>query len=203
MGYVRLKPRKWPVNQDEDSRNEFKERIHNIRVVPGIDIWFYDETGFEGDPVPRRIICHKGERARIYYLGSHVRASILGAVRPRDGKFVSLIMPFVDTEIFQCFIYEFNKAVDRNKKNIVILDNAKWHKTERLEWGIVEPLYLPTYSPDLNPIEELWLSIKSKFFSWFWAKSGNELDDHIEEALKYYIARPYLVKSICSMKTFD
>ena len=155
MGYVRLKPRKWSANQDEEGRKEFKERIHNIRAVSEIDIWFCDETGFEGDPVPRRIICRRGDRPRIYYSGSHVRASVLGAVRPRDGKLVSLIMPFVNSDIFQCFIDEFNKAVDRNNKNLVILDNATWHKTKRLEWGILEPIYLPTYSPDLNPVEEL------------------------------------------------
>ena len=112
-------------------------------------------------------------------------------------------MPFVNSEIFQCFLDELNKVVNRNNKNIVILDNAKWHKTKSLEWGILEPKYLPTYSPDLNPIEELWLSIKNEFFNWFWAKSGKELDDHIEKALKYYITRPHLVKSICSMRVFD
>jgi len=48
----------------------------------------------------------------------------------------------------------------------VVLDNAKFHKSERTKeiikqhyWDIV---FLPPYSPDLNPIEKFWANLKSK-----------------------------------------
>ncbi|MDI6786731.1 MAG: transposase [bacterium] len=85
----------------------------------------------------------------------------------------------------------------------MILDNASWHKTLRLNWRILEPIYLPAYWPDLNPIEELWLAIKREFFSWFWTNKEEILDEQVEMALKYYIDRPDLVKSICSMSNYD
>ena len=153
-------------------------------------------------PCERRIMCLKGSRPTIPYYGSHVRASVVGAVRPRDGKFVSLLMPYVNTDIFQGFLNELARHVDRDRRNIIILDNASWHKTKKLDWGIWEPKYLPTYSSDLNPIEELWLAIKSQFFSWFWTKDEEELDDQVEHALKHYLDRPHLVKSICAMTNF-
>lgn len=202
MGYVRVKPRKWPAKQNEQSRNEFKQEIQVIINRPGIDIWVCDETGFEGDPQPRQIICRRGEKPRISYFGNHLMTSVLGAVRPADGKFTCLMMPYVDSEIFQYFVRELNKEIDQRKRNILLMDRAKWHLAGKLDWGILEPKYLPAYSPDLNPIEELWLAIKRDYFSWFWTNNHDALDDHLEIALKYYINNPDLVKSICSMRTF-
>lgn len=202
MGYVRVKPRKWSAKQDEPARQEFRKEIQIIRKEPKIDMWFCDETGFEGDPQPRQIICQRGEKPRIGYFGSHIRTNVLGAVRPPDGKFVSLMMPYIDTEIFQYFINELTLGIDKSNRNILIMDRAKWHLAKRLDWGKIEPWYLPAYSPDLNPIEELWLAIKREFFSWFWTEDHDELDNHLEKALKSYINCPDLVKSICSMKTF-
>jgi transposase len=47
---------------------------------------------------------------------------------------------------------------------IVILDNAKAHKVkgvrERIEGAGARVLYLPPYSPDLNPIEMAWSKLK-------------------------------------------
>ena len=191
-----------PGRQDAAARLQFVSQIKIIRKEPWLDIWFCDETGFAGDPVPRQIMCLKGSRPTIPYYGSHVRSNVVGAVKPKDGKFVSIVTPFVDTGVFQEFIKELETEANKERRNIVILDNAAWHKTKKLDWGILEPMYLPTYSPDLNPIEELWLALKREFFSWFWTKDEAELDDHVELALKYYIDRPSLVKSICAMSTF-
>jgi transposase len=44
----------------------------------------------------------------------------------------------------------------RNKKVILVLDNASWHKAKSLNWHHIEPVYLPPYSPDFNPIERFW-----------------------------------------------
>lgn len=186
-----------PVQQDETQRGVFLKQIELIKVQPKIDYWYSDESGFEGDPIPRRVLCLKGNRPIISYTGSHIRANVIGAVRPADGKFVSLIMPYVDTEIFQIFINELHRYINKNKRNIIILDNAAWHITKRLNWGMLEAKYLPAYSPDLNPIEQLWLVLKNNFFTWFSAKRHDELDDHLELALKFYIERPEIVKSIC------
>jgi transposase len=186
-----------PAQQDEQQRAVFQGEIGIIKKEPAIDYWYSDESGFEGDPIPRRVLCLKGARPIIPYTGSHIRSNVIGAVRPRDGKFVSLIMPYVDTEIFQIYINELHQYLDKSKRNIIILDNARWHITRRLNWGLLEVKYLPAYSPDFNPIERLWLDIKNNFFTWFSAKTSDELDNHLEESLKFYIKRSDLVKSIC------
>lgn len=202
MGYVRLRPRKWPEKQDEQARESFRKDITVLKQTPKTDLWFCDETGIQGDPEPREILALKGSRIRLPYTGSHIRSSVIGAVRPQDGKFVCLLLPYVDSETFQIYVDELNRRVRYRRKNIVVLDNASWHKTRSLKWGILEPCYLPTYSPDLNVIERLWLVVKRDFFSWFYTQNHDLLDDRITEALNFYIERPDRVRSICNMNTF-
>ena len=43
----------------------------------------------------------------------------------------------------------------KGKRLLLVLDNASWHKTKRLDWHHIEPVCLPPYSPDFNPIERL------------------------------------------------
>ncbi len=197
MGYVRLRPRLWPLYQDEEKRERFKEELVELENSPDVEIWYGDESGFQGDPKPRRVLCKKGSRPRISYTGAHLKENVIGAVRPSDGEFVSLIMPTSNTFTFQLFLDEMQKYISSEKRVILILDNAGWHKTKALNWGGIEPFYLPAYSPDLNPIERLWLDIKERFFNSFTAVELDELTDHLIEALRYYIYRPSICKSLC------
>lgn len=202
MGYVRIKPRKWAEGQNEQARQDFKEHIRMLERKNNVDLWFSDESGFTGDPMPRYLMAKKGTRIHLPYFGAHIRSNAIGAVKINDGKFFSLIMPYVNTEIFQIFINELNKHIDHNKRNILVLDNASWHKAKQLDWMDIKPLFLPPYSPDLNPIELLWLAIKKQDFTWFWTKDHAQLDDHLQNSLKYFIDNPTLVQSICSMSNF-
>jgi len=204
MGYVRTKPRRMPAQQKQEKykREECIKEIAILRQNRELDLWFYDETGFEGDSTPRYVWNKKGLAVELPYYGTHMRTSITGAVRPRDGEFFSLILPYVDTDMFQLFIDEFHAHINASRRNIVVLDNASWHKAKRLQWGKLKPLFLPPYSPDLNPIEQLWRGMKESFFSCFYTHSHDELDDHIETAVKYFMDRKHLVRSICAMNTF-
>ena len=74
-----------------------------------------------------------------------------------------MIFDGVDTDVFQYyldFLAEEIPPLD-SKRRLLIVDNASWHKAQRLNWHHFEVHYLPGYSPDLNPIERLWLRLKS------------------------------------------
>jgi transposase len=62
-----------------------------------------------------------------------------------------------------------------------------WHKCKSNPWGAFEPGYLPPYSPDLNPIERLWLILKAEGFSSFIAKDRQALIDRLDPALNWLI----------------
>jgi hypothetical protein len=60
----------------------------------------------------------------------------------------------------QLFLSELAKNFN-NKKVILVMDGAGWHHSKELKIPTnFTLLYLPPYSPELNPIERLWLYIK-------------------------------------------
>jgi len=74
-----------------------------------------------------------------------------------------LIVSGVDTDVSQFFLDEMAKAVPRREemRQLLVVDNASWHKATRLNWHHFEPVFLPSYSPDFNPIERLWLRLNA------------------------------------------
>ena len=82
----------------------------------------------------------------------------------------------------------------------LIVDNASWHKSQRLNWHHFEVHYLPGYSPNFNPIERLWLRLKADFFSDFIAKSPDELTQRLCHALTSFMNDPEKVVSQCAFR---
>lgn len=72
---------------------------------------------------------------------------------------------YADTYVFNLWIEKF--LVSNLEPGLtVILDNASFHKSlrtiELIEGAGCRVLFLPPYSPDLNPIENIWAAIKAQ-----------------------------------------
>ncbi len=157
---------------------------------PKIDIWYLDETGVEADPRPKRRWAEKGKELRVTKNGGHIRMNVCGMVCPRTGDFYALEFTHVDTDVFQVFLEQANKDIKLERsRNIIICDNATWHKTKSLNWGKFEVLFLPPYSPDLNPIERLWRIMKAEWFTDFIAKTRPQLIERLDAALCWLVDR--------------
>ena len=196
-------PRPWPERQDEQKRAEFKGQLEQWSAQPELfELWFSDESGIEGDPWPRRRWVQPGKPRTVPYLGDHIRQNVVGAVCPQSGELFSLIVDGVDTDVFQLFLDEFAKAVPKKegKRQLLILDNASWHKSAHLNWHHFEPTYLPPYSPDFNPIERLWLRLKADWFWDFIARTDQELTDRLILALKSFIEDQQKTRSVCAIR---
>lgn len=199
----RLKvPRPWPDRQDEEKRKAFIERIKSLLTDSDIELWYADESGLEGDPRPRRRWAKKGSKPKVPRNGDHIRMNVMGIIGPRTGEFYALEFTHSDSECFQAFLNHANNDLKfQRRRNILICDNASWHKSKTLEWGQFEPLYLPPYSPDLNPIERLWLLIKAYWFTDFIAKTREQLIERIDKALLWVMARRNDNQITCSITT--
>ena len=199
----RLKvPQPWPDRQDEALRQAFIAQLRQWMSDGQIDLWYMDETGIEGDPRPRRRWAKVGEKTRITRNGEHLRRSATGMVCPRTGLFYALMFQHSDTEAFQIFLDHANRDMHFERpRNLLICDNASWHKSKSLRWGQFEPIYLPPYSPDLNPIERLWLVMKAEWFNDFIAKDGLELEERLAQALCWLIGRSEGNQTTCSIQS--
>jgi transposase len=202
--YFTLKvPQSWPERQNEAERQAFLEQLQNYLRATEIDIWYLDEMGVEGDPLPRRRWAQKGAKIRVPYYGEHLRMKVTGMICPRTGEFYALEFTHTDSEVFQAFLNHANKDLNlERRRNLLICDNATWHKKKSLDWGHFEPVYLPPYSPDLNPIERLWLLIKAEWFTDFIAKNREQLIERLDQALLWVINRKEHNQQTCSIRNY-
>lgn len=197
-----LVPRPWPDRQDDVKRAAYLEILREHLKDSGIEMWYADESGFEGDPRPRRRWASVGSAPTRVKNGGHIRSNVTGVVCPRTGEFCALEFSHSDAECFQHFLDEANSTLTFERAtNLIVLDNASWQKAKGLKWGKFTPLYLPPYSPDFNPFEVLWLQVKNDFFADYIAKTRDELSDRIGEAMRFVFQNPETVRSWCTIKT--
>ena len=197
----RLKvPQPWPDRQDENARQAWLERLRGLLADDQVDLWYMDEMGVEGDPRPRRRWAKAGEKTRVTKNGDHLRMNVTGMICPRTGEAFMLEFSHNDRELFQAFLDEAQREVATTRtRNILICDNASWHKSASNVWGKFEPLFLPPYSPDLNPIERLWLLIKAEWFSDFVAKNRDALIERLDLALNWVMNRRLENQRTCAI----
>src|SRR5262245_8106470 len=96
---------------------------------------------------------------------------LYGAVSPKDGTCVYLIMPTSNTASFQAFLDVLARKFAR-QDILLVLDGAPNHRCGHLIVpDNITLLYLPPYSPELNPKENLWDEIREKIFKNYALKS--------------------------------
>jgi len=202
--YARRIPRPVPEPPDKDlwiaQREGFAAELLGLLEDPAVDTFFGDEAGFEGDPRPRQRWVKRGSRPTQPYYGGHIRQNVVGAVNPRSGQLVSLIVPHNDTEVFQAFLDTMAQEVpaEEGKRVVLVLDNASWHKSKCLCWHHIEAKFLPAYSPDFNPIERLWQHLKGHHLAGFLTKRGEELSDKLFDSIRQLLASPETLRSVCA-----
>jgi transposase len=109
-----------------------------------------------------------------------------------------LVLPAPDTECFQIFLNVLAKKYAR-QDILLFVDGAGNHRSEDLVVPANITLgFLPPYSPELNPQENLWDEIREKLFKNYALKSMDDVHVKLDEAALYLEQNPEIVKSITS-----
>lgn len=91
---------------------------------------------------------------------------LFGAVNPITGESSALLAPTVNTEYMNHHLRFLSEQAGPEVQVILVLDRAGWHVAKALEVPAnVTLLYLPPYSPELNPVERLWAYLRSHYLS--------------------------------------
>lgn len=152
---------------------------------------FYDEAFFRRESTVMRGWFPRGSKQAVASAVSFDKVGVCGAVDPHSGQLVSLIFDGFDSDTFTCFLEWLLAEHDPNRKIVLVLDNARVHKSHQvLEFvgrrqrrlGLV---YLPPYSPDLNPVERVWKDLRYRVtHNVFFENLGV-----LTEAVSDYLAR--------------
>lgn len=148
--------------RDENKREEFKRRLSKIEPQRRV---YVDESGFDNREDSSYGYSPKGERCYALKSGKRTeRVSWITALRDK-----TLLAPLTfegscnrdlfETWLANCLIPQLNPG------DIIIIDNATFHRgamiQELVEAAGCEIWYLPSYSPDLNKIENWWAVLKT------------------------------------------
>jgi transposase len=140
---------------------------------------FQDEAGF--GRISNAAACWVPEGVRAIVPSQHVREYnyIYGAVDPRDGERFFITAPTCNSMWMSAFLEELSSAYP-NDLIILIMDNASWHSSEELKVpNNIECLFIPPYTPEMNPIEQIWKELRKDFANQIF-KSLKAVMDQLE-----------------------
>jgi putative transposase len=161
-------------------------------------IMFADEARFGRINRPRPCWAPTGTRPEVAAQLIREYIYLYGAVSPKDGICVYLIMPTSNTACFQAFLDVLARKF-RRQDILLVLDGAPNHRCGELALpDNITLLYLPPYSPELNPKENLWDEIREKIFKNYALKSIDAVRAKLKQAILYIERNPKLVRSITS-----
>ena len=118
------------------------------------------------------------------------------AAEPATGFSSALLAPHVNTGTMNAFLRVLSGEVEPNDFVVLIMDQAGWHKAKALEVpDNIVILYLPPYSPELNPVENLWHYTRGHYLS----NRAYEGYDHLLHASgeAYRALTPEVIRSVC------
>ena len=175
------------------------EQIRREHPDKRIQVWFQDEARFGQQGTLTRKWARKGSRPPAVKQTQYDYLYVIGAVCPASGQAVGLLSPHINTEVMNIFLEQFAQEVDPDVHAVMIWDQAGFHTSKQLKLSPnVTVVPLPPYSPELNPIENLWHYLRSHEWS-------NRVYEDYKALLKAachgwqkHCLRPDLVRSVCN-----
>jgi len=191
-------------NRDEDQVTQWKVQLPEVlketaESQPGkiLKLFFQDEARFGQKGTMSKQWAPVGERPTRVRQDEFQNAYLFGAVCPETGQSHFLVATDSDTAFMQVFLNNFSKTLGRGVHALMVLDNAPWHKSASLKVPSNVTLhFLPPYSPDLNPVENLWDFMKDNFLC-------NKITSGIKELIKIGVdacrkVTMEIIRSVCA-----
>ena len=126
------------------------------------------------------------------------RAYIFAAVEPGTGADVALVLPEATTATMNLFLAEFAAGLPGDVQAVLALDRAGWHGARALAVPANVTLApLPPYSPELNPVERVWLHLRERFLSSRVFTDNRAIVDACCDAWNRLVADPGRLRSLC------
>ena len=122
---------------------------------------------------------------------------IFGAICPARGAGAALVLPRCDTRAMQWHLEEIASQVAPGAHGVVLLDQAGWHTTSKLDVPAnLTLLSLPPRSPELNPVENIWQFIRGNWLSNRVFRSYDDIVALSCDAWNNLIDQPWSIISI-------
>jgi transposase len=167
IGWSVQKPRpRHPASATPEEREAFKKKLEQgvaeeraKHPDTPVEVWATDEHRIGLKPILRRVWAPKGQRP--IALGHHRYKwlSVTAFVQPISGEVFWYVSNGISKPFFAALLALFAREAGAGRERIIVLglDNAGWHTAPNLAVPEgIRLVYLPRYSPELQPAEHLW-----------------------------------------------
>ena len=170
----------------EENRKRREEFLQRLQTIPPEKLIFLDESGVTTQMTRGYARASGGRRVHEATPGGHWKILTILSALSLGGLLATMtIEEATDGDIFLAYLEQVLGPKLR-PGNVVVMDNLSAHKVAGVEQLIqaagAELLYLPPYSPDLNPIEKAWAKLKQLLRSAK-ARTAEALNQAIAELL--------------------
>lgn len=143
-------------------KNLKKNLREKIESNPEKTLLFFDEARFGTHSKLGYGWFEKGQRPQVPIRLGFENFYVYSAIDVGSGQDFSLILPEVNIKTMNEFLKSLSEDLGE-REAILVMDRAGWHTSKKLHsFKNIEIIYLPPYSPELNPVEKFWQYIKSK-----------------------------------------
>ena len=147
-----------------------------------VTVIFQDEARFGQQGTLTRVWAPRGSRPTVLRQNGRESVWVFAAVEPSTGWTTTMVSSTADIRSMQLFVDRVAAGLEHREHAVMVLDRAGWHTSRKLRWPKrITPLFLPPYSPELNPVERLWHWLRQHCWS---NRCFDTKEDLIIEALE-------------------
>ena len=149
------------MEASEEKRREYKE---TIKEISSEKLVYIDESAVDMSICKDRGWCKKNEKIPGKKSGKYYqRTNIIAGYVNHKSIAPMLFNGSCNTDLFNNWA-EYFLIKELKPGRVVVMDNASFHKSQKTKDLIASVgcklIFLPPYSPDLNPIEKFWANMK-------------------------------------------
>ena len=175
-----------------------KEALLNTATGTSVEIWFQDEARVGQKGSIEYVWAPIGSRPAMVRDNRHDSVHIFGAICPARGVGAAIIMPGVNAEAMNEHLAEISTQVSMGAHCLLVCDGASWHQQggDLIVPDNITLLPLPPYSPELNPMENVWDYLRgNKLSSLVW-DSYEAMCQACTQAWRFLVNDPARIVSI-------
>lgn len=165
-----------------------------------VEVWFQDEARMGQQGTLTYGWAEKGSRPRALKDLRCKWAYLFGAVCAERGVGAALVLPHANADAMTLRLAEVSRHVTPGAHAVLACDGASWHKTTRRLRvpGNVTLLRLPPYSPELNPVENVWEYLRANKLSNSVFDTYDTIVDRCCTAWNWLTDTPKRIRSIAT-----
>ena len=175
-----------------------KEALPAPAAGKPVEIWFQDEARVGQKGTLEYIWALIGSRPRVVRDNRHQSAYLFGALCADRAVGAAIIMPSVNSEAMSEHLTVISAQVAPGAHAILVCDGAGWHQPGQrlIVPGNITLLPLPPYTPELNPMENVWDYLRGNKLSHSLWDTYDAIVGACERAWRFLIDDPDRIRSV-------